>query len=152
MSEQRRGRRIAMSPDERDSFLGEQRTCRVSTVGATGLPHTSALWFVWDGAALWLYSLVRSQRWANLARDPRISVLVDTGEDYSELRGVQLTGSVQRVGEAPRLGEPVPELNAVETQYAAKYGQGTFEPDGAHAWLQLTPAKVVSWDFRKIGR
>jgi hypothetical protein len=24
------------------------------------------------------------------------------------------------------------------------------EPDGRHAWLRLTPEKLVSWDFRKL--
>ena len=61
---QRRGRRIMMTPAELDSFLAEQRTCRVATVSADGRPHVSALWFVWDGSSLWLYSLTRSRRWA----------------------------------------------------------------------------------------
>src|SRR5215510_5735 len=26
----------------------------------------------------------------------------------------------------------------------------SFRPDGAHAWLRLTPAKIVSWDFTKL--
>ncbi len=27
---------------------------------------------------------------------------------------------------------------------------GDFAPDGRHAWLRLTPDKLVSWDFRKL--
>ena len=86
MKEQRRSRRIAMTPGERDTFLRRQRTCRVATGGAGG-PHLTALWFVWDGEALWLNSIVKSQRWTDLSRDPRVSVLVDTGETFGELRG-----------------------------------------------------------------
>ncbi|MBN1092837.1 pyridoxamine 5'-phosphate oxidase family protein [Blastococcus sp. TML/M2B] len=86
---QRRGRRIAMSPDEVDAFLREERTCRVGTVGPDGAAHVSPLWFVWDGTALWLHSLVRAQRWADLQRDPRVTVLVDAGVEYTELRGVE---------------------------------------------------------------
>ena len=40
MKGQRRGQVIAMSTGERDSFLGEQRTCRVATVGPGG-PHVT---------------------------------------------------------------------------------------------------------------
>ena len=54
MREQKRGRRIAMTPTELDSFLADERTCRVATLGADGSPHVSPLWFVWDGASLWL--------------------------------------------------------------------------------------------------
>ncbi len=73
MKEQRRGRKIAMTQEEVDAFLEEQRTCHVGTSGGDGAPHVSPLWFVWDGAALWLNSVVKSQRWTNLMRDPRIS-------------------------------------------------------------------------------
>ncbi|MEW2250483.1 MULTISPECIES: pyridoxamine 5'-phosphate oxidase family protein [unclassified Streptomyces] len=149
---QRRGRKIMMTPGELDAFLAEQRTCRVATVSADGAPHVSALWFLWDGTALWLYSVVRSRRWADLRRDPRVAIAVDTGEDYGELRGVELSGAVEVVGEVPRTGELCAELDAVETRFARKYfGLDMLPHDGRHAWLRLTPDKVVSWDFRKLG-
>jgi pyridoxamine 5'-phosphate oxidase-like protein len=148
---QRRGRRIAMSAAELDEFLGAARTCRVASVGAEG-PHVTPLWFVWEGGALWLYSITRSQRWADLMADPRVAVVVDDGEEYLELRGVELRGTVAPVGEVPRTGaEDVPELAAVEAAFARKYAGGAeMGYDGRHAWLRLDPAKVVSWDFRKI--
>ncbi|TJZ58648.1 pyridoxamine 5'-phosphate oxidase family protein [Streptomyces piniterrae] len=148
---QRRGRRIMMTPGELDGFLAEQRTCRVATVGADGAPHIGALWFVWDGTALWLYSITRSKRWAQLRRDPRIAVVVDDGHEYGELRGAELAGRAVFVGEAPRTGEACPELDAPERLFAAKYfGMDAMPHDGRHAWLRLTPDSVASWDFRKI--
>ncbi|WP_432002683.1 pyridoxamine 5'-phosphate oxidase family protein [Streptomyces sioyaensis] len=148
---QRRGRRIMMTRGELDAFLGTQRTCRVATVGGDGAPHVGALWFVWDGAALWLYSITRSKRWAQLRNDPRIAVVVDDGHEYGELRGAELTGRVDFVGEAPRTGEPCPELDAPEQLFAEKYfGMSRVPHDGRHAWLRLTPRTVASWDFRKI--
>ena len=147
---QRRGRRIAMTPAEVDGFLAEQRTCRVATVGPRG-PHATPLWFVWDGSRLWLYSITRSRRWAELLRDPRVGVVIDAGEDYLELRGVELTGTVEVVGEVPRTGAPHDQLAAVEATFAAKYfGGGAMVHDGRHAWLRLAPAEIVSWDFRKL--
>jgi nitroimidazol reductase NimA-like FMN-containing flavoprotein (pyridoxamine 5'-phosphate oxidase superfamily) len=52
MKEQRRGRKIAMTPQEVDTYLAAERTCRVATVGADGAPHVTPLWFAWDGASL----------------------------------------------------------------------------------------------------
>lgn len=153
MREQRRGRRIAMSAEELDEFLRSERTCRVATVGGDGRPHTSALWFAWDGSALWLNSIVKSQRWANWERDPRVSVLVDAGHDYLELRGAELIGSVERVGDAPRTDAAdaaEPELETPERLFAQKYTGGAFVADGRHGWVRLVPDKVVSWDFRKL--
>jgi len=148
---QRRARAIAMTPAEVDAFLAEQRTCRVATVGAGG-PHATPLWYVWHDGALWLTSLSRSQRWTDLMTDPRIAVVVDAGEAYGELRGVELRGLVERVGEVPRTGEPVPELDAPEQAFADRYSGGTIVRDGRHAWLRLVPDKITSWDFRKIGQ
>ncbi|GGL24484.1 pyridoxamine 5'-phosphate oxidase family protein [Streptomyces violaceoruber] len=150
---QRRGRRIMMTPGELEAFLTAQRTCRVATVSADGAPHVSTLWFVWDGASMWLYSVVRSRRWADLRRDPRVAIVVDTGEEYDELRGVELSGRVAFVGEAPRTGELCAELDFPETLFARKnFGVQEMPHDGRHAWLRLTPEKVVSWDFRKLAR
>ncbi|MEV4919576.1 pyridoxamine 5'-phosphate oxidase family protein [Streptomyces tirandamycinicus] len=148
---QRRGRRIMMSPAEVDAFLSEQRTCRVATVSPEGAPHVSALWFAWDGTSLWLYSITRSRRWSELRRDPRIAVVVDAGEEYGELRGVELSGTAVFVGEAPRTGEPCPELDVPERLFARKnFGLDSMPHDGWHGWLRLTPEAVVSWDFRKL--
>ncbi|MFF3765183.1 pyridoxamine 5'-phosphate oxidase family protein [Streptomyces sp. NPDC001922] len=148
---QRRGRRIMMTPQELDAYLAGRRTCRVATVGRDGRPHVGALWFGWDGTALWLYSLTRSRRWAQLRNDPRLAVVVDDGDAYGELRGVELSGTGVFVGEAPRTGEKCPELDAPERLFAAKYfGVDRMPHDGRHAWLRLAPDTVVSWDFRKM--
>ncbi|MGW1540576.1 pyridoxamine 5'-phosphate oxidase family protein [Streptomyces sp. NPDC002309] len=149
---QRRGRKIMMTSGELDAFLTGQRTCRVATVSADGAPHVSTLWFAWDGTSMWLYSVVRSKRWTDLRRDPRVAVVVDTGEEYDELRGVELSGTVEFVGEAPRTGELCAELDLPETLFARKnFGLQEMPHDGRHAWMRLTPSKTVSWDFRKLG-
>ncbi len=160
VQQQRRGQVIAMSAEELTSFLGEQRTCRFATAGQTG-PHVAPVWFVWDGQALWVYSLTRSQRWANLARDPRAAVVVDDGHHYHELRGVEIEGQAAVVGPVPRTGEDPqpPELAEPERLMAAKYfapaslavgGGPEMIHDGRHAWLRVAPLKIVSWDFRKL--
>lgn len=139
-----------MSDDERDRFLAEARTCRVATVGADGAPHVTPLWFAWDGAALWLTSIVKSQRWADLERDGRVSVIIDGGEAYDELHGVEIRGRASPVGEVPRTGEAVAELESPEAIYSRKYSGGRMHHDGRHAWLRVVPDKIVSWDFRKL--
>jgi hypothetical protein len=150
-AKQRRGRKIAMSDSELTEFLTAERTCRVATVSADG-PHATALWFVWDGSALWLNSLSRSQRWTDWDRDNRVAIVIDAGDAFSELRGVELRGKAVTVGEVPRTGEPNDELIEPERLFANKYGgSDTMAYDGRHAWRRVTPDKISSWDFRKIG-
>lgn len=153
MQTQRRGLKIAMSTEEVDAFLDRERVCRVSTLGADGTPRSNPLWFVWHDGCLWLYSLVRTQRWANIERNPNVSALIDAGHDYGELRGVELIGKVTIVGDVPRSGHPDPDVETPERLFFRKYF-GRDEPvhDGRHAWLRLVPEKVASWDFRKLAR
>lgn len=155
LSTQQHRRRIAMTPEEIDEFLSVERTCRLASLTPSGAPHVSALWFAWDGASMWFYSIVKSRRWDDIARDPRAAVIVDGGHDFFELRGVELRGRLVQVGEVPRLGETaVAELELPERLFAAKYGMtgdGGMYHDKRHAWLRLTPEKAVSWDHRKIG-
>jgi PPOX class probable F420-dependent enzyme len=157
--QQRRGRVIAMTAGELDAFLGAQRTCRFATTGPDG-PHVAPVWFVWDGQAIWVYSLTRSQRWANVARDSRVAVVVDDGHHYHELHGVEIEGQATVVGPVPRTGdEDARDLAEPERLMAAKYfghenpaagGGPEMTHDGRHAWLRVTPLKMVSWDFRKL--
>jgi hypothetical protein len=152
LARQRRGRRIAMTKEELDTFLTEERTCRVATTSRDGV-HVAPLWFVWLDGALWLNSVVNSQRWADVTRDPRVAVVVDAGSRYSDLRGVELRGSVQVIGEVPRTGQSDDRLQSTERLFGSKYaGSEEMHYDGRHAWLRLIPDKVTSWDFRKAGQ
>jgi hypothetical protein len=148
--QQRRGRSIAMTAAEVDDFLTAERVCRVATVGGDSRPHVAPLWFVWDGTDLWLNSLVRSQRWTDLMRDPRVCAVIDGGTEFQELRGVEISGTARVVGDVPRSAAAHGELTGPELLFARKYtGGDSFYVDGRHAWLRIRPEKIVSWDFRK---
>ncbi len=141
-----------MTTEELNDFLAHQRTCRVGTVTRSGQPHVTPLWFAWDGTSLWLYSIVSSQRWTDLSHNPLISVSVDAGEDYGELRGAEILGTAAVVGEVPRVGQPHEALVEPERLFAEKYFDGAgFVSDGRHGWLRVSPTKISSWDFRKLG-
>lgn len=139
-----------MSQEEREAFLLTERTCRVGSHGHDGAPHVTALWFVWYDEALWLTSLVKSQRWTDIQRDPRVSVLIDSGAEFMDLKGMEIRGQAEVVGEAPRTGEPVAALERPEALFGQKYTGGPMRHDGRHGWLRITPHTIVSWDFTKI--
>ena len=129
MREQRRGRKIAMTPDEIDAFLSSQRVCRVATIGAQDRPHVAPLWFVWDGSALWLYSIVKSRRWTDIQRRPQLAIVIDAGTEYVELHGVEISGTAEVVGEIPRMSTSNDELARPELLFGRKYfGSDMFVP------------------------
>lgn len=141
-----------MPPEALNEYLTTQRTCRVATVDKDGHPNVSPLWYLWHDDALWLYSLTRSQRWTNLMRDPKVAIVVDDGDSYLELRGVEIRGTAEAVGPTPRPQEAdLPELAELEQAFADKYSGGRVGHDGRHGWLKVTPTKITSWDFTRIG-
>jgi hypothetical protein len=94
--------------------------------------------------------VVRSQRWTDITRDQRVAILVDAGDAYSELRGAELRGVAEIVGEVPRIGKPDARLDEPERLYARKYdGTDVMHHTGHHAWLRMIPDTITSWDFRK---
>lgn len=146
----RHGAHLAMTPDERDDFLATESTCRVATVDAEGQPHVSPLWYVWDGSALWLCSLARSRRMADLATNSRVGVVVDAGGEYGELRGVEIRGDATVVGDVPWSGAVTPELEVPDRLFTEKYPQQSHvRRQGRHVWVRVDVRHVSTWDFRK---
>jgi len=143
---------IHMTGDEIRAFLEEQRTLQVATIDHDGYPHLVAMWYVLlnDEITFWTYA--KSQKAINLRRDPRLTCLVETGEQYNELRGVQIKGRavmnenrefVQKVGEA------------IWERYTGPLNESTHPMVIAQAAkrvvITVKPVEIVSWDHRKLG-
>ncbi len=83
---------ITMSDDEIATFIANSRTSTMATVGPTGHPHLVAMWYAVIDGQIWFETKLRSQKAVNLRRDDRISVLIEDGETYDALRGVEIEG------------------------------------------------------------
>jgi nitroimidazol reductase NimA-like FMN-containing flavoprotein (pyridoxamine 5'-phosphate oxidase superfamily) len=136
---------LSLTDEEQAAYLAEQRTVRVATVGPDGAPHVVPLWFVWRGGALFLNSTMGNPTVENMLRTGTASAVVDDGERYDALRGVVLTGGVERLGdEAPA---------EVERAWSDKYmggGKLPYRKWRDRSWFRLDPDRIASWDFRKI--
>ena len=90
-----------MSGEEVAGFLAEERTVICATNGRDGFPHLMPLWYVvrhppfgGQEAELWSWTFAKSQKARNLKRDPRATLQVEAGREYSDLRGVMLKTDV----------------------------------------------------------
>jgi PPOX class probable F420-dependent enzyme len=92
-------------------LLESTATAFVSTIGPTGAPQTTPLWFLWEGGALHFSLVDGRQKLRNLRRDPRLSVVVANPADPTWY--VELRGHVEEL-------VPDPEL-ALERKIALKY-------------------------------
>ena len=84
---------IIMTPDEVTTYLKSKLTIVINSIGKDGVPHPAPMWFAveYDGAIV-MTTFTKSQKIVNLKRDPRVTLLLEDGTVYAELRGVIFHG------------------------------------------------------------
>src|SRR5438270_11707625 len=97
--------RIKMSDEEIDAFLHERHSMSIATIGADGRVHLVAMWYGFLDGAPAFETYQKSQKVVNLRRDPRLTCMVEDGETYETLRGVELVGTGEVVEDEERLLE-----------------------------------------------
>jgi PPOX class probable F420-dependent enzyme len=142
---------IQFTEDEVREFLETERVLNVATYNHDGSIHLVAMWFAMVDGVPWFHTYGKSQKIKNLRRDPRMTGLVETGDAYEELRGVELVGKGVVV-------EDPDALLALGRAEAGKYFDAEGEAAEAIAagvaerrvGVRFDIEKAVSWDHRKL--
>lgn len=143
---------IKMTDEEIRALLDTGRDLQVASINADGTPHLVTMWYgMRDGEiAFWTYA--KSQKVVNLRRDPRLSVLVATGDRYEKLKGVSIVGRAEIVDdpdEVQRYGEAVYERYWGPLNETAR--EGVRAMGAKRVVIVVKPEKVLSWDHSKLG-
>lgn len=150
----RRGQ-IQLSDEELRELLEGERIAVVSSLGPRGWPHSMPLWFVPRGGEVWVWTYAKSQKVRNLERDPRATVLVETGHDYGELRGAMIEAEAE-------IHRDFETVLGFAQELTMRYASGISAVEGdARAALEaqapkrvaihFMPLRVATWDHRKLG-
>ena len=144
---------VAMSEAEVEEFLAGDMKVQVATIGPDGAPHLTTLFYVLDEGRIAFWTYGASQKVANLRRDPRITCLVEDGEDYMELRGVSVTGRatlLEEFDDIRALGARVARKMAGDVDLG-DFGDEIVEKQARkRVGIIVEPDKVASWDHRKM--
>jgi len=150
--------RVRMSDAEVAAMLAGNRKVQLASINPDGYPHLVTMYYALvDGKiAFWTYRT--SQKALNLARDPRISCLVETGEAYFDLRGVQVQGTVETITEPDavlKIGLSIGDVMAGSQAAAAGQGPEAINDYVANAARKryayvVEPVRVISWDHTKL--
>jgi PPOX class probable F420-dependent enzyme len=145
--------RIRMSDEEVASFLEQCRTATVATIGPGGFPHLVAMWYGLLDGKVYFETKARSQKVANLRRDPRVSCSVEAGESYDQLRGVAIEGWATIIDDTSD-----DEYWAAAVSVFERY-QGVYTDElrpfvegmmNKRVVVRIDQARVRSWDHRKL--
>lgn len=150
---------ISLSDAELSAFLDSGHTLQVASIDADGFPHLAPMWYVVRDGKVTFRSFTKSQKIVNLRRNPKLSVLLESGESYDELKGVMIRGTATLIDDRAT-------VLSIYGSIAAKYemvGGQSVEPDGAaleaafgsyaekNTAVVVEPVKIASWDHSKLG-
>jgi PPOX class probable F420-dependent enzyme len=144
--------KVAMSPQEVAVYLERSRTATLATVGADGGVHLVAMWYALIDGEIWFETKAKSQKALNLRRNPRVTVLVEDGHTYDQLRGVSIEGTAEIVDDPDALwavGVDIWErYNGPYTEEVRPFVELMLHKRVA---VRVRVDRMRSWDHRKLG-
>jgi nitroimidazol reductase NimA-like FMN-containing flavoprotein (pyridoxamine 5'-phosphate oxidase superfamily) len=146
---------ISMTPDEVRAYLSAQRRIILVTNGANGLPHPVPMNYGLDEEGrLLITSFRKSQKVKNLERDPRATLLVESGETYADLKSVIAYCDAEIVTDPEAIAAGMARISADEQlagSLSAEMSDQVRASMAKRVLLRFTPFRVVSWDHGKLG-
>lgn len=145
--------KVAMTPAQARELLASQHKVQLATNGHDGFPHLVTMYYALVDGLITFWTYRSSQKALNLGRDPRISCLVEVGEQYFDLKGVLVQGRARRIEDPAAvieigrritavLSEPMADGDAM-TQYVEHAARKRFG-------YAVEPTRVISWDHTKL--
>ena len=146
---------IKLTDEEQHELIENERIVVVSSLGPRGWPHVMPLWYVPRDGDVWIWTYAKSQKVKNLERDPRATLLIETGSEYTELRGVQIEAEAELIRDLDLIVDYAKEMTI-------RYSEGIESVEGDAAAglraqalkrvaIHFHPKRVASWDHGKLG-
>ena len=147
---------IRMTDAEIRDFLRAHKTIILNSIGPDGMPHPMPMWFVSDDDFVISMATFRgTQKIVNLRRDPRVSLLVESGREYAELKGVVIYGTAELSDDTDAIIATLEAASQKETtpltaeaRQAAHEGMKKTAPK--RVLIRVKPNRIVSWDHSKL--
>ena len=144
-----------MTSDEIATFIRDGRTAVLVTLGDDGFPEPVGMWFIVDDdGSVWMRTYAKSQKVLNLLRDPKAALLIETGETYGELRGVQLVGTIEVTDDIDRICDVLAGLmvkyEGLASEHVAAVREAYRPRAAKQRALTMNVERIVSWDHRKL--
>ena len=146
---------IEMTPAEVSDYLREQTRIILVTNGPDGMPHPMPMNYGVDGQGrVVMTSFAKAQKVKNVERDPRATLLIESGEGYNDLKSVVLYCNVELL-HGP---EAVAEVMGIMQGTGARPGDFSSEMSeqarasyAKRVVMRFTPFGTLSWDHSKLG-
>ena len=88
---------IQLTREEVDDYLTNGHTVILATTRKSGEPFMTPLWYVYENGAVYLRTRAKSAKAKHIARDPRVCLMVESGERWVDLQAVIMNCDVEVV-------------------------------------------------------
>ena len=149
---------IAMTDEEQQEFIETGWTLQVASNGHNGFPHLVAMWYGVIDGKIHFTTYAKAQKVLNLQRDPRITVMLEAGTEYSKIKGLVIEGEAAVIQNDPDLVMAVQDATGAKRNPNAQ-GPSNLPMDNEQrrrqaskrAVIRINPTRIYSWDHEKLG-
>ena len=138
-----------------DTYLRQRSRVILVTIGADGMPHPVPMNYGLDDAGRFvLTSFRKSRKVANLRRDPRATLLVESGETYADLKAVIAWCAAEVIESPAEVARLMPLVRAEASLSGSISGEMSEQVRASlakRAVLRFTPQRFASWDHARLG-
>jgi nitroimidazol reductase NimA-like FMN-containing flavoprotein (pyridoxamine 5'-phosphate oxidase superfamily) len=145
---------VEMSPDEIRAYLRANTKLILVSNGVGGFPHPMPMNYGMDDEdRIVMTTFRKSQKIVNFRRDPRATILVETGFIYSELKSVVAYAEAEIIDDIAAVGRTMELMSKTVTQHAPQTPELAQQIRAVHAKrvvLRFKPTRYLSWDHAKL--
>ena len=147
---------ISLSEAEIRDYLRRQKTLIIVSNGKDGYPHPMPMWFHADAeGCLYCTTFRKAQKVFNWRRDPKASLLVESGEKYAELKSLVIYATTEIIDDFDAVCDALVNITTKGRQVTREQAEEIRAQVGGTAakrvLLKFTPERYVSWDHAKLG-
>ena len=143
-------RSIKFTPEEQEAFLARNQKCALATLDKDGFPHVVAMNYYYTDGIFYMTSYGKAQKVINVRRNPKVSLMVETGKVYNELQGVLIRGNCEIIEDASQVKVSFRRMGEVQGGRSGVPGEASASMP-KRVVLKIVPAKITSWDHSKLG-
>jgi len=140
---------IQLTAQELEAFLARPNKAALATIDKNGFPHVVAMGYRYKDGVLYMTSYGKAQKVLNARRNPKVGVMIEVGDRYSEYRGVMIRGLCEVIDDQQVVRETLRGVGESATNAGVPTGAASSAPK--RVVLKITPQKIASWDHSKLG-
>ena len=150
-----RRNQIQLSEVEITEYLSSSRTMILVSNGKDGHPHPMPMWFAVDiDNCIYMTTFRKSQKINNLRKDPRATLLIESGDKYEELKGLVVYTDVEFIEDVESIRHILEQITLQRSEIQKSdnkdISQGMLKTAEKRIGLKFTLTKILSWDHSKL--